>query len=469
MWSRRIRPVRVAAAGIGMPAVATLLAVVSGADHTTSAALIYVVAVMLAAALVGRGAGLVAAILSFLGLNYFFTEPLHTLRVNDAEDLVALFVFLGAAVFVAGILSVAIEQRARARRHEAEARLLQETGSRLLGGHSIAEVSASFAGEVVTALGADSCTVELSTTDGPVSATAGIPDDISAVRSVLPVRSGEREVGRITVGHRPGQTDGGVDRSVIVAFATQLGLALERTQLASEADSARLDAETSSLRAALFSSVTHDLRTPLASITASVTNLLDAEARMTEADRVDLLNTIRQEAQRLNRLVGNLLDLARVRAGAVDAVKVSASINDVIEGSVARLQPLFDGRVIRLLLREDLPDVPMDLDHIDQVITNLLENAARYAPAGSEITISSAMWREAVEVRVSDHGPGIPPDERDRVFEPFVRSDTSREGGAGLGLSIARALVENHGGKIWVEGGPGGGTSVVFRLPERAR
>ena len=282
------------------------------------------------------------------------------------------------------------------------------------------------------------------------------------------MRAGGRDVGRIRSAYPPGsgETGGG---SVIRAFATQLGLALERAELASEADSARVAAETSSLRAALFSSVTHDLRTPLASITAAVTNLLDAEARMTEEDRVDQLQTIRQEAQRLNRLVGNLLDLARFRAGAVESTKVPAAINDVIEGTVARLQPVLDGRTIRLMLREDLPDVPMDLDQIDQVVTNLVENAARHAPRGSEITISSAMWREALEVRISDHGPGIPPDERERLFEPFVRSDTSGQGGSGLGLSIARALVENHDGRIWIEGGPGGGTAVVFRIPARPR
>ena len=110
----------------------------------------------------------------------------------------------------------------------------------------------------------------------------------------------------------------------------------------------------------------------------------------------------------------------------------------------------------------------MDIDQMDQVMTNLLENAARHAPAGSEITVSSARWRDALEIRVSDHGPGVPPDERERVFEPFVRSETGREGGAGLGLSIARAIVENHGGKIWIEGGPGGGAVVVFRIPDGA-
>jgi two-component system sensor histidine kinase KdpD len=406
--------------------------------------------------------------LSFLGLNFFFTEPLHTLRVESADDLVALFVFLGAALFVAAIMSVAIEQRARARRQEADARLLQELGNRLLAGGSVKDVVTSFTEDVVKLLGVEGCEVRLTTDGEPIMAIAGSGSADRTASSVVPILAGGRDVGTIALGYvNPGEGD--VDDGVIRAFATQLGLALEGVRLASEADRARMDAETSSMRAALFSSVTHDLRTPLASITAAVTNLLDEDAHMTEEDRLDLLQTIRQEAQRLNRLVGNLLDLARVRAGAVELNKSPTSINDVIEGAVARLQHVLAGRTVRLLLREDVPDVPMDVDHIDQVITNVLENGARHSPPGSEISISSAVWRDAVEVRISDHGQGIPPDERERVFEPFVRADTSREGGAGLGLSIARAFVENHGGKIWIEGAPGGGTAVVFQLPERAR
>jgi two-component system sensor histidine kinase KdpD len=463
-----MRPARLVLAGVGIPAAATALAAVADAVSTTTAALVYVVAVMLAAALGGRVAGLVAAGLSFLGLNFFFTHPLHTFRVARIEDVVALLVFLSAALFVATLLSIVIEQRIGAQQQEAQARLLHQLGNRLLAGRPIEEVVETFAHDAMGLLGASGCEVRLDTTEGPVVATAGSLESAGAQTSIVPVRSGERDVGHIAIASEDPIGRGTAELGVLQAFATQLGLALEGARLASEADRARMDAETSSMRAALFASVTHDLRTPLASITASVTNLLDPEARMTEEDRSDLLGTILHEARRLNRLVGNLLDLARIRAGAVDAIKLPASINEVIEGTVARLQPTLGDTRIRLLLRDDVPDVPMDVDHIDQVITNVVENGARHSPRGSEITISTAVWREAVEVRISDHGDGIPPEERDRVFQPFVRSDTMREGGAGLGLSIARALVEEHGGRIWIESAPGGGTAVIFRLPERA-
>jgi two-component system sensor histidine kinase KdpD len=258
------------------------------------------------------------------------------------------------------------------------------------------------------------------------------------------------------------------ERSVVQTFAGQMGLALEGIRLGAEASKARLEAETNRLRAALFSAVTHDLRTPLASITASVTSLQDADASFTAGDRSDLLETIHQEADRLNRLVGNLLDLSRIRAGALVPSRTPAAVDEVIEGVVARLQPLLVRHEIRLMLRDNLPDVPMDVMQIDQVVTNLLENAVKFSPPGTPIRVSAGRWQDAVEVRVSDRGPGIPQDERDRMFEPFVRGDRNASEGAGLGLSIGRAIVESHGGRIWIEGTPGGGTTVVFQLPVRA-
>jgi two-component system sensor histidine kinase KdpD len=191
---------------------------------------------------------------------------------------------------------------------------------------------------------------------------------------------------------------------------------------------------------------------------------LDDEAAITEADRKDHLETIREEAQRLNRLVGNILHLARTRAGAVTPQKQRVSVNEVVEGVVARLQPLLDGRPIRLMLR-DVPEIPVDIDQLDQVLTNVIENAVRHGRPGSEIAVSTARWQRWIEIRVVDHGPGIVAEDRERVFEPFARGTSSRDGGTGLGLSIARALIEAHRGSIWIDGAPGGGTTVAFRLP----
>jgi two-component system, OmpR family, sensor histidine kinase KdpD len=256
------------------------------------------------------------------------------------------------------------------------------------------------------------------------------------------------------------------ERHLIATFTAQMALALEGKRLADVARDAQVDAERSSLQAALFSSVTHDLRTPLASITASVTGLQEGDVDLSDRDRLDLLETIRQEADRLNRLVGNLMDLSRLRAGALVPSKRPTPIDEVIEGVLARLEPLLRGRQLNVMIRENLPDVPMDVLQVDQVLTNLLENAAKFSPAGSEITVQAARWEDSVQVRVADRGRGLPPELRERAFEPFVRGDVGA--GTGLGLAIARAIVTAHGGSIWIEDAPGGGTAVVFRLPVEA-
>ena len=252
---------------------------------------------------------------------------------------------------------------------------------------------------------------------------------------------------------------------MIQTLASQIGLAIDGVRLGSEAEEARMEAETNRLRAALFSSVTHDLRTPLASITASVSSLLEDRSPLKGADRRDLLETIDQEAGRLNRVIGNLMDLSRMRAGAVTPSKAPTAVDELIEGVIARSGPLLKDHDVRLMLRENLPEIPLDLGQIDQALTNVLENAARFTPAGRRMTVAAARWRDGVQVRITDRGPGIPREERERVFEPFVRGEGSAD--SGLGLAIARAIVEAHGGTISATDEPGGGAAIVIELPGR--
>jgi two-component system sensor histidine kinase KdpD len=456
--------IRPAITAIVFAGAATSLAALPGRLSTASAALVYVLAVTGASAVAGLRAGLATSILSFFPLNFFFTEPFHTFNVAKPEDLVALAAFLVVSVIVGTLLSTAVSQRTRAERREREALLLQRFGTRLLSGEPPEEVLSSFARAVTELFPVVRCEVRTGVTDEPVVAQR--PNAAAGSPEVVPMMAGEREVGQIWMFREEGAGEiSDEERNVVGTFSSQMALALEGMRLGAEASRARVEAETNSVRAALFSSVTHDLRTPLASITASVTSLLDEDATFTPQDRRELLETILHEAQRLNRLVGNLLDLSRIRAGAVTPTSTPAAIDEVIEGVVARLQPLLAGHRIRLLLRGDLPDVPMDVVQIDQVLTNLLENAVKFSPHGTEVTVAAGRFHDAVEVRVVDHGPGIPNDERERVFEPFVRGEQGTATGAGLGLSIGRAIVESHGGKIWLEGTPGGGTTVVFRLP----
>jgi two-component system, OmpR family, sensor histidine kinase KdpD len=459
------RPLIVAVVFAG---AATSLAALPGGISTASAALVYVLAVTAASAVAGLRAGLATSILSFLPLNFFFTEPTGTFSVAKTEDLVALAAFLVVSVIVGTLLSTTVAQRARAERREREALLMQRLGARLLSGEPPTEVLASFARAVTDLFGIARCEIRTDVTAQPV--VSGNKNAVPGIREVVQMDAAGRTVGEIVIVHDDANDAFSDDeRNVVRTFASQMALALEGMRLATEASKARLDAETNSLRAALFSSVTHDLRTPLASITASVTSLLDQRASFTPDDRRELLETIRHEAERLNRLVGNLLDLSRIRAGAVTPTTSPAEIDDVIEGVVGRLQPVLANHRIRLMLRGDLPEIPMDVVQIDQVLTNLIENAVKFSPAGSEVMISTAKWHDAAEVRVVDHGPGIPNEERERVFEAFARGEQGSASGSGLGLSISRAIVESHGGRIWIEGTPGGGTTVVFRLPIAAR
>ena len=253
-----------------------------------------------------------------------------------------------------------------------------------------------------------------------------------------------------------------VSITVGTLISTALAQRMRAEQREREAHEAREEADTNRSRAALFSSVTHDLRTPLASITAAVTTLL-ADAAIDPQDSRELLLTIRHEADRLNRVVGNLLDLSRMRAGALVPARSMASVDDVIEGVVGRLEPVLRNHRVRLTMPDGLPELPIDVVQIDQVLTNLLENAARFTPSGRRIDVSVETPDAVIRVRVQDEGPGIGPADRDRVFEPFVRADASS--GTGLGLAIARAVVEGHGGRIWIEPDRKNGTSVAFDLP----
>jgi two-component system sensor histidine kinase KdpD len=442
---------------------ATSPALAPGAVSPTIAALLYVLAVVGASAIGGRLAGVTASVLSFLALNFFFTPPLHTFSVRKSADLVALGVFLLVSVVVGTLLSTAVSHRARAERREREARLLHHLSTRLLSGEPVADVLRSFARAVTDLFELSRCEIHTELTAAPV-VVEGRSGSERGDPETVPMVSRGREVGRIvaTPSSRPLASE---EREVMRTFAGQMGLALEGMRLAREAAGARLDAETSETRAALFSSVTHDLRTPLASITAAVTSLLEEDAVTSPTDRRELLETSRQEAERLNRLVGNLLDLSRMRAGALTPAKVPAAIDEVVEGVVGRLQPTLEDHEVRLMLRDNLPDVPMDVVQIDQALTNLLENAVKFSRPGSTITVSAARWHDSAEVSVADQGPGIPAAEREHVLEPFVRGE--RGSGTGLGLSIARAIVEAHGGELRIVDAPGGGTRVLLRLPLR--
>jgi two-component system sensor histidine kinase KdpD len=447
------------------PASATGLALALQPGRALGAISIFLLGVVVAAALAGIRSGLAASVLSFLSLNYFFTEPLHTFRVTDSEDLVALVVFLIVAGIVGSLVARALEERAKAARGERESRLLSYFATKVLSGEPLDQVLGDFAGALLGTLRLARCEIRVRagifahevvrTRDGgPEGATTEIP--VEGGGEVFGVLSVRRVAGRPPIE--------GDDLRLLQSAARQMAVALERARLDAQVVTARLDAETNEARAALFSSVTHDLRTPLATIMAGVTSLLEEDAAHDEARRRELLEMVLEETDRLNRLLGNLLDLARFEAGALAPAKEPTAIDEVVETVLHRMERRLGSVRVRTQFR-DAPEVAADPVQIDQVVTNLLENAIRFSPEGGEVTVSVAPWKDSVQVRVTDRGPGIAPDQRGRVFEAFYRGDAGGRSGSGLGLAIARAIVLAHGGRIRVEGSPAGGASVVFELP----
>jgi two-component system, OmpR family, sensor histidine kinase KdpD len=467
---RPASPGRVVVVGVAAPVLATLAAVPLNRTGLGSAISIYLLAVVMASLLGGLRGGLLAAGLSSLAFTFFFTEPRNTLRIQHPEDVAAAVGLLVAAVLVGLVLSSALDERRRAEQREREARLLAYLSTRLLSGESLQRVLDDFVTALLEPFHLARCDLVAVAGDREVRASAvAAAGDPSGPSEVVPLELGGSAFGELTAvrGLGAGAMDR-EERALLETFARQAAVALERDRLASRMRDAQLDAETNQLRAALFSSVTHDLRTPLASIKAGVTSLLDTGVTHDADQQHELLTTVLEETDRLNRLVGNIMDLARIRAGALVPSRETIALDEVAASVLARMRPRFDeGHVtIRTVFRPAVPDVAVDPLQVDQVFTNVLENALRYAPRGSEVQVSVATFRDVVRVRVVDQGPGIPAADRERVFEAFVRGDRAGDRpGSGLGLAIAQAIVVAHGGWIWIEDAPGSGAALSFDLP----
>ncbi len=293
----------------------------------------------------------------------------------------------------------------------------------------------------------------------PVSlATAATgPENLQAIALSV----SDRPVGLLAVRGLPVDS---ADRELLRTFVNHLALALERTELREQALKAELLEEVDRLRRSLVSAVSHDLRTPLATIKLSASNLIDPDVSFSREDSRELLGLIDLQADRLDRLVTNLLDMTRIQAGALDLRREPVSVADLVAEALATLGPSIGPSRIRWMAPMALPSVDVDHVLICQVLTNLLENAARHGPEDTEITVTAARDGDGhVRVSVADRGPGIPPKDRSSIFQLYNRREAG--GRAGLGLAIAKAFVEAHGERIWVEEGAGSGARFVFSLP----
>ncbi|HET9671345.1 MAG TPA: ATP-binding protein [Actinomycetota bacterium] len=455
--------------GLFAPTIATVVAFPVAPNRPEISIAVFLLAVVIAAVAGGLWGGLIAALLASTIRPLVVEAPQLNFRFDDIEDAATGVVFLSVALVVGLLVGQASEDRARASRREREARFLGTLSATLHTGEVPVRVLDEFAEVLLEPFVLARVEIRATLDGTDVEAVARADGVVSGgPQTVVPLATADGEFGNLLAerprGARPFSRD---DQLLLESAARQATAALDRARLDARARMAQLDAETNQLRAAMFSSVTHDLRTPLASIKAGVTSLLDPAVRHAESQERELLTTILEETDRLNRLVGNLLDLARIRAGALTPTRQPAAIDEIVEVVLARMRPRLAGFVVTADLPPDLPDVQVDPVQLDQVLTNLLENAGRYSPPGEEIGVSVRWMRGAVQVRVSDHGPGVPLDDRERVFEAFYRgASTPDSPGSGLGLAIAKAVVVAHGGTIWIEDAPGGGCVVAFEIPE---
>jgi two-component system sensor histidine kinase KdpD len=252
------------------------------------------------------------------------------------------------------------------------------------------------------------------------------------------------------------------------AFASQAALAIERTQLADRARQAEVAQATEKLQAALLNSVSHDLRTPLVSITGALSSLQEDEIDLDQAARRSLVENAREEAERLNQLVGNLLDMTRIEAGALRVAREPCDVQDVIGAALEPLDDRLRGRPLTVDVPPDMTPVPMDFVLMVQVLVNLLDNALKYSSSGTPIEVKAQVEGSEARIQVADRGMGIPADDLGRVFDKFYRVQRPGQmGGTGLGLSICKGFVEAQGGRIWAENREGGGTAITISLPLR--
>jgi two-component system sensor histidine kinase KdpD len=291
----------------------------------------------------------------------------------------------------------------------------------------------------------------------------------SATWLFLPMKSADRVNGLLGVQFGTRQYITAEERRLLDSLVDQVGLAIERTKLAADMEQSRLLAETESLRAALLSSVSHDLRTPLVSIIGAATSLVDAGETLGKTGRQAMAETIRDEGERLNRYVQNLLDMTRLGYGALKIARQPVDLREVVGRALRRLERDLAGHRVVRDLPAALPDVSGDAVLLEQVVTNILENAAKYAPAGSQVTLSADATGGVVTLAVADEGPGIPESDRAHVFDMFfrVRAGDGQPGGTGLGLAIAKGIVDAHGGSIRadVARADGTGTRIILSLP----
>ncbi|WP_020577375.1 sensor histidine kinase [Actinopolymorpha alba] len=442
---------------LGAPALAALLATFPDSTSQSTQMLLFLTLSVANALVGGLLPALVSALFGSLLLNYYFTPPLHTLTIANPESALALLIFVLVAAAVASVVDLAARRTSQAAHARAEAATLSTlAGSVLRGEH-----------------GLEALLERVRETFGMTSVALlerqGESEEWKAIGSVgadPPSRPAEADVDA-AVGDTymlvlRGRVLPAADRRVLEAFAGHTAVVLERQKLAEQAASARKLAEANRIRTALLAAVSHDLRTPLAGVKAAVSSLRQTDVELSEDDRAELLAGIEESADRLDRLVTNLLDMSRIQAEAVTPLLRDVSVEEVVPAALIGVP----ADTVKVTLPEGLPTVRVDPGLVERAVANVVENAVRHNPPGPPVMLTASALRDRLEIRVIDRGPGVPDSDKDRIFEPFQRlGDVPGGTGVGLGLAVARGFAEAVGGSLSAEDTPGGGLTMVLSLP----
>lgn len=487
----------VAAAGTSATTVG--ISVLNHIDSIPNVSLLYLPSILVTAIYFGTGPSLFAAALAAIEYNFFFLQPAFTLTIDKAQDVLAFAVFVLVALASGQLASRARAREEAARREALDRTALYELGQALVAGGEVDGVLHAITRRVVDVFDVGFCAIFVPDADGQLELVAetsrrplqrdraslsaaswtfqrgtqvAMPEDEQrqggSRRLYVPLRSAEGAIGVIEVGSmRSGEALDERDHRLLTTFAAQAALVILRAQAEEESRRLRVLEDSDRLKSALLNAVSHDLRTPLASIKASATSLLMSEGSWTTHEGRQFLQAIDAEVDRLNRLVGNLLDLSRIEAGALHPVLEWYELQEVVDHVHPRLRSLVGDRSLLLDVRDGTVPVQIDLLRIEELLMNLVENAVRYTPVSTPIELRFWCEESNFNMAVVDHGPGIPARQRQRVFDSFfrLRGHDDRDRGTGLGLAICRGVAEAHGGTILVEETPGGGATFLVTLP----
>lgn len=437
---------------LGLIAVITALLFVLRAElDTTLIALLYLIPLGLISAYWGMGPGISAALLTFLTFNYFFIRPYYTLAVHRPIDVVALIIFLVVAVVISQLVGRMKASLLAATAREREATQLYELSVALTGLHNESEIAKILAHQIQEVLRGGAIEIKI---DGANPFALRLPElkpPLPTPDLIVPIQTARGPLGEMRL-QKAESSISLAEKRLLETFASQGALALERARLRQTESRAKVLAESDQLKSILLSSVSHELRTPLSTIKAAASSLRRREVDWDSPASVELIAAIDDEADHLNSLVGNLLDMSRIESGALKPKREWNILSEIVASVLTRMRYSADEHTLEVSLPEDLPFVPVDYVQMEQVFTNLVSNSLKYAPTNTKIRIQAEAEDHVVRVQVCNQGPQVPAEHLERIFDKFYRiTAADRVTGAGLGLSICKGIIEAHGGRIWAE------------------